>query len=197
MVGLDASPEMIGQARQNYPRLKFVLADAAAVQFTSQFDAVFSNAALHWMLEAEQVAAAIARALKPGGRLVAELGGKGNIGQIEAALHSVLPRYCGGQPLPVKTYFPSVSEYAALLERTGLEVQRAELFDRPTPLSGEDGMRDWLKQFSWYNFEIVAPGMRDRALDEVVEALRPSLYREGSWSADYRRLRVIATKDFR
>ena len=195
VLGLDASPEMIGQARQNYPRLKFTLCDAAAMQFAGEFDAVFSNAALHWMLDAARVAGAIAQALKRGGRLVAELGGSGNIGRIQAALAKTIPEKYAGH-LPARTYFPSLGEYAAVLEAAGLEVQRAELFDRPTPLVGEHGMRDWLRQFSWYNFETIAPGLRERALEDVAEALRPGLYRDGQWSVDYRRLRVVAVKNF-
>jgi trans-aconitate methyltransferase len=194
VTGIDSSPEMIGQARQNYPALKFVLGDAAAMQFNEEFDAIFSNAALHWMQDAPAVANAMVRALKPGGRLVAELGGKGNIGNIQEALHAVLPRYRGGQPPPVKTYFPSVGEYSQLLEPAGLEVRMAQLFDRPTPLEGEQGMTNWLRQFSWYSFEPLAPDKREAALAEVVEYLRPLLYRTGQWSADYRRLRIVAVK---
>ncbi len=194
VTGLDASPEMIGQARQNYPALKFVLAAAAAMQFSGEFDAIFSNAALHWMLDAAAVVRAMWRALKPGGRLVAEMGGKGNIRRIQEALHSVLPRYTSGQSLPARTYFPSLSEYSALLEAAGFEVRMAQLFDRPTPLEGEHGMSNWLRQFSWYSFEPLPPAKREEALAEVVEHLRASQYRNGRWSADYRRLRIVAVK---
>ncbi|HEY7212351.1 MAG TPA: methyltransferase domain-containing protein [Bryobacteraceae bacterium] len=194
VVGLDASPEMIGQARQNYPALEFRLEDAAKMRFEAEFDAVFSNAALHWMLDAAAVARAIARALKPGGRLVAECGGKGNIAQIESAMDAVLPAYCQGQPPVRKTYYPSIAEYTNLLEDAGLEARFAQLFDRPTPLEGEQGMVNWLRQFKWYNFEPVPAASREKALAEVVEKLRDALYREGKWSADYRRLRIVAVR---
>lgn len=194
VVGLDASPEMIGQARQNYPALRFVLADAALMQFSEEFDAIFSNAALHWMLNASAVASAMARALKPGGRLVAELGGKGNVAHIQAALAAVLPRYTGGEAPPIRTYFPGLAEYAAILEAAGFEVRMAQLFDRPTPLEGVPGMAHWLRQFSWYSFDSVPPAQRERALAEVVEQLKPSLFREDQWSVDYRRLRLSAVK---
>ena len=194
VIGLDASPEMIGQARQNYPKIQFALEDAAKMRYRTEFDAVFSNAALHWMLEVDAVARAIAGALKPGGRLVAELGGKGNIAEIEAALDAVLPAYYKEGTRARKTYFPSIADYAAVLERAGLETRMAQLFERPTPLEGEEGMAVWLRQFSWYNFEPIVAAEREKALAEVVERLRDVLYRDGRWSADYRRLRVVAVK---
>ena len=190
VVGIDASPEMIGQARQNYPKLRFVLGDAAAMQFESEFGAVFSNAALHWMLDPAAVAQSMIRALKPGGRLVAEFGGKGNIKQIVESWHAILPG-----PIPAKHYFPSIPEYTALLENAGFEVRFAQLFDRPTPLEGDRGMENWLKQFGWYNFETLPPEKRQSALAEVVAYLKPNLYRGGQWIADYRRLRVSAIKN--
>lgn len=194
VLGLDASPAMIGQARQNYPQLKFVLVDAATLQFESEFDAVFSNAALHWMLDRAGVLAGVARALKKGGRFVAELGGKGNIGLIEQAIESIAAKYHAG-PIPRKrTYYPALGEYASLLEEHGLEVRFAQLFDRPTPLEGEDGMANWVRQFKWYYFEDLPPGQQQTALREVVEELRPRLHAPEGWFADYRRLRISAVK---
>jgi SAM-dependent methyltransferase len=95
VVGLDSSPEMLGQARQNYPHLKFVLADATSFRLDQDFDAVFSNAALHWVKNAEAAVRSIASALRPGGRFVAEFGGAGNIVQILAAAAPPLPRRDG------------------------------------------------------------------------------------------------------
>ncbi len=195
VVGLDASPEMIGQARQNFPRLQFVLEDAAAMEFESEFDAVFSNAALHWMLDAESVARNIARALRTGGRFVAELGGKGNIRQMESAIDAAVAPYYGNHMPPRRTYYPSISEYATLLENCGLEVQNALLFDRPTPLEGPDGMENWIRQFKWYYFEPLDPGAQRDALNKTVDLLRPTIFRDGQWQADYRRLRIVAFKE--
>jgi trans-aconitate methyltransferase len=193
VLGLDASPDMIGQARQNYPRLQFRLEDATAMQLQSEFDAVFSNAALHWMLDARAVAKNVARALKPAGRFVAELGGQGNIAQIMSAIETSLERHTGVVP-PRRTYFPSIPEYTTLLAAEGLEVRLAHLYDRPTPLDGESGMENWIRQFKWYYFENLPAAQRTAMLAEVVAALRPKLFRDGAWFADYRRLRVVAVK---
>lgn len=187
-VGVDASPSMIGQARQNFPALRFVLQDAAAITFDQEFDAVFSNAALHWMLNPAAVVSAVSKALRPGGRFVAEMGGKGNIQTIVAAIQRVVLKY---HPLPpLRQYYPSVSEYTAILEAHGLEVRFAQLFDRPTPLEGEAGMTNWIKQFKDYYFEKLPPS----AMDEVVADLRTKLYGDKGWQADYRRLRFVAVK---
>ena len=194
VVGLDASAEMIGQARQNYPQLQFVLQDAAAMRFESQFDAVFSNAALHWMLDATAVAKAIARVLRPGGRFVAELGGKGNIAQIERALETVLPRYYEGALPERRTFYPSVGEYTSLLENAGFEIRTALLFDRPTRLEGPEGMANWIRQFKWFYFEPLPREAQKKAIDDVIQILRPALHREGQWYADYRRLRIASVK---
>jgi trans-aconitate methyltransferase len=189
VTGLDASPSMVGQARQNFPRLRFVLEDSAKMQFAGEFDAVFSNAALHWMLDPAAVVRGVSQALRPGGRFVAEMGGKGNINSIVEAVHQVVAKY--GPVPPSRQYYPSVSEYTAILESHGLEVRLAQLFDRPTPLEGEAGMENWLKQFKLYYFENLPPS----ALSEVVSTLRPKLYNpETGWIADYRRLRFIAIK---
>ncbi len=193
VVGLDASPEMIGQARQNYPKLHFVLKDASAMEFENEFDAVFSNATLHWILNAQAAAAGMFRALRQGGRLVAEFGGCGNVRTIESAVSAVLERYVEN-PLPGRRFYPTVGQYASLLEGEGFEVRFAHLFERPTSLEGEDGMLNWILQFSGFQFEPLAASDRKRALEEVVELVRPKLYRDGQWFADYRRLRIIAAK---
>jgi SAM-dependent methyltransferase len=175
MLGIDASPAMIAQARQNFPKLSFQLVDAAEFRSESLFDAVFSNAALHWMPDPDRVAAAVAGVLKPGGRFVGELGGKGNIAAIAGAIRS-----------DIYNYYPSVSEYGAVLERNGFEVRLMELFDRPTPLEGgENGLREWIQTFR---------GDNSRPVEEVEAELRPLLFHDGRWVADYRRLRFIAVR---
>jgi hypothetical protein len=125
---------------------------------------------------------------------VAELGGKGNIAQIEAAIETVLSRYYSGVLPERRTFFPSIAEYARLLEESGLETRSAQLFDRPTRLEGPQGMEDWIRQFKKYYFDPLPANERDKALRETVEFLRPALFRDGNWYVDYRRLRIVAVK---
>jgi SAM-dependent methyltransferase len=153
----------------------FQLIDAAHYATNEPFDAVFSNAALHWMLDADAVASAMSRALKPGGRFVAEMGGRGNIAAIEAAIRS-----------DTHNYYPTIGEYSSLLEKHDFEVRMMTLFDRPTRLDGgEAGLREWVETFRADN---------TRPMAEVEDELRPALFREGAWHADYRRLRFVAVR---
>ncbi|HYL39269.1 MAG TPA: class I SAM-dependent methyltransferase [Bryobacteraceae bacterium] len=191
VIGLDNSPDMLTEARKNYPDLTFVLADATGFRFPQPFDAVFSNAALHWVKDQEPAVVCIAQALRPGGRFVAEFGGQGNIASILAALNSVLGPQAG-QHSP--WCYPSIGEFATLLERHGLEVRDASLFDRPTPVEGENGMDDWLRMFCASFFRGLSPEETSRAMAEITARLRPFLYHDGVWSMDYRRLRVAAVK---
>jgi trans-aconitate methyltransferase len=191
VVGLDSSPSMIAQARQNYPRLKFVLADARDFNFESRFDVVFSNAALHWIPEAERVIASVARSLKPGGRFGLEMGVKGNIAIITEALDSVLREM--GRESRNPWYFPSLAEYATLLERHGFEVAFASTFDRVNRLEHpERGLREWLDMFAGPWFEKIPAGDCAEAYRRIEERVRGKLWRDGAWWADYKRLRVLA-----
>lgn len=189
VVGLDNSPEMLAQARRNFPHITFEQADAASFRFSAPFDAIFSNAALHWVKDQAAVAACVARALRPGGRFIAELGGKGCIVSLVTAVHAVLgPRADRLCPWT----FPSIGEFAPRLEQNGLEVRQALLFDRPTPLEGENGLEDWLRMFCMPYFTNLRPAERQEAISRIVERLRPKLYRDSVWTLDYRRLRVVA-----
>jgi trans-aconitate methyltransferase len=191
VVGLDSSTNMLGQARQNYPGQKFVLAEATNFRFPEPFDAVFSNAALHWVKNAEAAVESIALALRPGGRFVAEFGGKGNIASIMSALSTVFGAEAD-QRCP--WLFPSIGEYASVLERHRLEVREASLFYRPTPVEGEDGMENWLRMFCSRYFEGLSAERTQETIREMVAILRPDCYRDGVWTLDYRRLRVAAVK---
>jgi trans-aconitate methyltransferase len=180
VTGLDRSAEMIAEARRNFPLLAFEIADAASFTFDAPFDAVFSNAALHWVKDADGAAASIARALRTGGRFVLEMGGKGNTQAVMDAVREV------AGPVETPWYFPSVGEYTSLLERHGFEIAFATLFDRPTRVEGDDGLEDWLAMFAGSML-----GSRE-ARREVADRLRAAIFREGAWVIDYRRLRVIA-----
>lgn len=192
VVGIDSSRAMIGRARASYPALRFEVMDGRDFCFPEPFDAVFSNAALHWMRPPERVAERIAAALRPGGRLVAELGGRGNVAAIVEALSDALGRHGHAAP-PSPWYFPSVGEYAALLESRGLAVRFAALFPRPTELAGGSaGLRRWLEMFAASWFDAVPAEGRESVVRAVEERLRPRLFRDGAWRADYVRLRVVA-----
>jgi trans-aconitate 2-methyltransferase len=191
VIGLDSSADMVAGARKNYPELTFVVGDAAAFRFAEPFDAVFSNAALHWVKDAEGVVSSIARALRPGGRLVAEFGGSGNVASVQAALRAVLGPIADEQS---PWYYPSIGEYTPILERHGLEVRSASLFDRPTALEGEDGLDHWLRMFMPAYLRHYSSERADDILRQLVEHLRPSRYRDGTWTMDYRRLRVTAVR---
>jgi trans-aconitate methyltransferase len=191
VIGLDNSAEMLAEARKNYPQLQFVAGDAANFHFPEQFDAVFSNAALHWVRDHAAAAQAIAGAIRPGGRFVTEFGGKGCIASIVSAMREVFgaeaDRRCPWN-------FAGVGEFAPLLERNGLEVRQASLFDRPTPVEGEHGIEDWLRMFCASYFQgLIAEQVRE-ALAHLTARLRPALYRDGVWTLDYRRLRIVAVK---
>jgi trans-aconitate methyltransferase len=193
VLGVDNSPEMVADARRKFPDLTFEVADARRLTFDRRFDAVYSNAVLHWVPEAGEVAAGVARALKPGGRFVAELGGRGNVQALTAAVRAGARHVLGAEP-ELPWYFPSVGEYAALVERHGLEVRFATLFDRPTPLEGPDGLRAWVTMFCGSLLQRIPADRRDEFVHRVEDAARPALYRDGRWVADYRRLRVVAVK---
>lgn len=194
VVGLDSSPEMIATAQRAYPGINFVVADASDFSFAEPFDAVFSNAALHWVKRAEAAVICMARALKPGGRFVVEFGGKGNIAGIATALEQAI-RKLHGREVKAVNYFPAVGEYASLLEKHGLETVSALLFDRLTKLEGgEEGLENWIKMFRRELVIGFSDAEQQAVFAEVKSALRDKLFRDGNWFADYRRLRIVAFK---
>jgi len=189
-LGIDSSADMIGQARQNYPKLKFQLADVRTFTNPEPFDAVFSNAVLHWIPEARTAIQAIYRALAPGGRFVAEFGGKGNTAKVITALKQV-----GGADPLLTFYFPSVGEYAGLLEAEGFEVRFATLFDRPTELEDPvSGLEQCILMFQQKSLAAIPADARKQALRQIEEQVYPELFYDGKWHIDYRRLRVVATR---
>lgn len=195
-VGLDLSAEMIAAASANFPQLRFEVADIAAVSYNSEFDAVFSNAALHWVRDQDGAIRAIARALKPGGRFVFEMGGRGNIQQIWAAATQALSAMVVKDPQKLSPWFyPSIGEYAPMLESRGLLVTFAVLFDRPTPLEGgEQGLRAWLEMFGMFASNVLRPEQREELMQRIEVIARPTLFHDGQWTVDYKRLRMIAVK---
>jgi trans-aconitate methyltransferase len=191
VIGLDASASMIAQARQNYPKLRFVLGDARTFELGREFEAVFSNAALHWIPESALVIAGVAGALKPGGRFVLEMGGKGNIARIVGTITAVLKE--AGFQARNPWYFPSAAEYASALEQQDFEVQALWTIQRWNKLEHpERGLREWLEMFAGLWFESIAANARLAIVAEIESRLRDSLFRDHAWWADYRRLRIVA-----
>jgi trans-aconitate methyltransferase len=196
--GIDSSLSMIAKAQDNYHYLNFAVADAREFEVDEPLDAVFSNAVLHWIKESDAVINCVKKALKPGGRFVAEFGGKGNVEAIVRAILSVLSEIGCEEPEALNPwYFPSVGEYAGLLENQGFEVSYAVLFDRPTFLEGGNaGMANWIEMFASDFFANLSDEVRSQVIDAVVERLRSTLYHNGNWIADYRRIRIVAVKTF-
>ncbi|MBB4934572.1 trans-aconitate methyltransferase [Lipingzhangella halophila] len=193
-VGVDASPDMVRRARERFPDLGVSVADLRDPAQTPEptgYDGVFSNAVLHWIPEAGRAAATLFAALRPGGRLVAELGGSGNIAAIDTEARRLRAGLSLADPAS-PWYFPTVAGYTAVLERAGFDVTGAWLFDRPTRLDGADGLRSWVRMFAGHLLAGVPD--TDAFLVELDGRLRSSLYRDGAWWADYRRLRVTATR---
>jgi trans-aconitate methyltransferase len=189
VVGVDASPEQVEAARAR--GLDARLADARSLPFQAEFDAVFSNAVLHWIRDADRVIAGVRRALKSGGRFVGEMGGAGNVAHIARALREALERRGLTGELP--WYFPSAAEYRAKLEAGGFAIQTIELFPRPTPLPGD--ISGWIETFAEAPLARLPEGGRAEFLDELRERLRAHLRQpDGSWIADYVRLRFKAAK---
>lgn len=200
VVGIDRSEAMVARARDAYPDLAFERADATAYDPADPFDAVFSNAVLHWITDQDAVLERVADALRPrpagasgGGRFVAEMGGHGNVGSIVEA--TLLERHQRGHEVRHPWYFPTVGEQAGLLETHGFEVRSARLFDRPTALDGgAGGLRNWLDAFGDSLLAGVEGAERRDLLGAVEDRLRGELFDEnrGTWTADYRRLRLEA-----
>ena len=191
VVGVDASEAQIGGARAR--GLDVRVMNGEQLDFAAEFDAVFSNAALHWMKRADVVIAGVWNALVPGGRFVGEMGGAGCVAKIKAALLAALQRRGIGAGAFDPWYFPSVDDYRARLVARGFRVDYIALIPRPTPLPGD--VTGWLETFAESFTAALPAAQRPAFLEEVREALRPELCdADGQWTADYVRLRFRAYK---
>ena len=190
VIGADTSTDLLRAAREHGIDARHI--DGEALPFDREFDAVFSNAALHWMRNAGAVIDGVWRALKPGGRFVAEFGGHGNVAACVTAMRAAADKFGGDPALAGPWFFPTPEEYTSRLEDAGFEVERTTLVARPTPLP--TGMEGWLMTFRPPFFAQFGD-KQDDVLQWVTELLEPVLRaRDGQWFADYMRLRVAATR---
>lgn len=195
IAGVDSSPEMIAEARRNFPELSFEVERAEALPYVAEFDAVLSNAALHWVRDQHGALTSIARALKPGGRFVFEMGGHENLRQALQAGCSAMRSLGVSEPESlIPWFFPSIGEYAPMLESHGLRVQYALFFERQTKLEGVRGFADWIEMFAKFAMFSVAPDQRGELARRWEELARPVLFHDSVWTIDHTRLRMLATK---
>lgn len=189
--GVDASAQMVAAARARGLAVDESKAEELPYG-NGAFDAVFSNAALHWVHGQDAMLAQVRRVLRPGGRFVAEMGGHGNIAAIRVALIAVLTRHGFGELENDVNYYPTAEAYTRRLERHGFRVERIALIPRPTPLA-ESGMAGWLRTFRAGVLEGLPEGLREPVIAETTELLARALRdEEGNWVADYVRLRFVA-----
>lgn len=187
VVGIDSSPEMINAAKSI--GLNASVCDGHQLSFTDKFDAVFSNAALHWMVLPEAVISGVWASLKPGGRFVDEFGGFGNVATIIRAIEQEHL----GRSAECPWFFPAPDQYQEMLTKAGFEVRKISLIPRPTPLPGDVG--GWLRTFAQPYTNQLTESQRDGFIAAVVERLNPQLCdKQGLWTADYVRLRFEAIK---
>ena len=191
VLGIDSSSEQSKAAKALGVDARVM--NGETLKFDAEFDAVFSNAAMHWMPDADSVIGGVWRALRPGGRFVAEMGGEGNIANIRAALKVVLDSHGYNAQAFNPWYFPSVEEQRGRLEECGFVVHKMILIDRPTPLPGD--ISDWLETFADSYTQELPVELRQTVITEVSQVLRPLLVDEaGICVADYVRLRFFATR---
>lgn len=200
VLGVDSSAEMIAKAKQNYPQTDFKVADATNLGFDASFNAVFSNAVLHWIKAEDQpkMINAVFMALKSGGRFVAEMGGEGNVGLMISTLRKTLAEHGYQQQSEMEyLFFPSIEEYTSMLENAGFKVIYAALFDRETLLQDQaEGVKKWITMFASDFFIGVKEASQQEILQELTQQLQPYYQRDGEWYADYKRLRFIAVKKY-
>lgn len=194
--GVDADPRMVSAARARHPEMSFEVADAHELVVARPYDAVFSNAALHWMSDPDRVIANVREALPPGGRFVAEMGGADNVATILTAVRSACAEFDVDADPWLRQYYPSPAEHASRLESGGFDVRWMHYFARPTPLTEcPNGVADWVRMFRSGLLAGMSESTATAVLDRVNALTRDALQRQdGTWVADYQRLRFVAVR---
>lgn len=193
--GIDLSEHMIKRAKEKYPELNIKMEDACHYRTDIHFDAVFSHAALHWIKDAPAVARSIWLSLREGGRFVAEFAGSGNVATLTTAIKQELEAYGYTWEGRNPWYFPTIGEYASLLEQTGFRVTFAQHIDKPTPLKRDTGVRKWLDMSAGSFFMDVNATDRESIYCAIEARVKPHLVRDGQWMMDTSRLRIVAIKE--
>ena len=195
VIGMDASGELLNVARKNYPAIEFIRGDATNFDLPEPVDVVFSNAVFHWIEKEKQpdMIKCVHQTLKKNGQFVFEFGGSNNNRLIHRVLASAFQEHGFGYKIPF--YFPTIGEYASLLENAGFQVKYAVLFDRPTKLKGENGMEEWINMFIKTPFTVIPSEHEKKAIiNQTVKELRKDLFINGKWYADYVRIRMKAVR---
>lgn len=193
--GLDSSQELLNIARKNYPDIEFIEGDARNFTLPVPVDVVFSNAVFHWIEKdnQESLIKSVYNVLKPNGEFVFEFGGYGNNRCIHHALKQTFAE--AGYDYKNPFYFPTISQYASLLENNGFCVKYASLFNRMTELKGENGLKEWIKMFIQKPFFIIeSEQVKEEIINNTVKTLKNTLYMQQKWYADYVRIRMKAVR---
>lgn len=194
--GMDVSASMIQKAKETYPYIQFDQQDAHSFAYAKPFDAIFSNATLHWLSDPQSAVRNMFQHLKIGGRMVVEFGGKGNNAGMLKAMRKVLAKMGYIQNSWIDFwYFPSVGEFTSVLEKVGFRVTFATHYDRPTLLEGNDGVKNWFRMFGANFFNGIPTEDVEVILEMIQQELKTSHLHDDHWYADYKRIRVVAIRE--
>ncbi|MDJ0625758.1 MAG: methyltransferase domain-containing protein [Candidatus Caenarcaniphilales bacterium] len=196
ITGLDNSESMLEKAKSKNGNIKYLNQDITSFQASEEYDAIFSNAVLHWITNQDKVLENLCKALKPNGRLVVELGAKDNVATIIGSIQELIKE----EGYPIKevsdiVFFPSIAEYATLLESKGFWIESISQFKRPTLiLDGVQGFINWINVFGIILFENVPKDIKPKLIEKAANSMARKLEKDERYFADYVRLRVVARK---
>ncbi len=196
VAGMDHSEEMVRDAKNRYPEIAFETMDATNFSLDAPVDAIFSNAVLHWIKDKSAMASCVYKSLKKGGRFVAEFGGQYCINNVKNAVKNQLIKNGFEENASKEVwYFHSTGEFSTLLEKEGFLVKSIWHIDRPTTLEDPiDGMKDWITMFCNNFFIGLDERVKETIINNAVEDLRATNFKDGKWVVDYTRLRFLAIK---